>query len=499
MASKKKSGRRSVSTGSVDVHCHVFNAQDVPVRKFVELVYLEKYPGGSLLDPLIDFIEYIMRSGAPTTREEIDELTHAGLRLVRLKPHGTRAYNIRVVSHALEQMWNRSSKDQQWVRQHFSPQLRKHFGNKRQIAVTPTHFRQTAQYLMGLSDIGTWIKFALIYTKPRWEITQELVSLSATQAKDVFLYTPAVLDIGFPLGEGNTSDLGEQVEVMSLIAQIKNRNCAVHAFVAFDPFRASSDANVLATVKDAVLNKGAIGVKMYPPMGFKPCGNANSELDLQMKDILGFCLAEDVPILVHCSFSQFVQPADGVCAAPEAWQAFLKQDGHANLRLNLGHCGGPWDLAANPVTNTIWTETVIKLLGSSDYPHLYADLGDDSWILDPCSNDNMNLMNRLLGFLKDNPNARSRLLYGSDWSLLARETGANNYYASMKKWFGKLLNFTAAEQLGYLGGNALCFLGLAKNKDGSKPKNRQRLEKFRSSKALDMSIFSKIDALRPEC
>jgi len=189
MAAKKKSGRRSVSTGSVDVHCHVFNAQDVPVRKFVELVYLEKYPGGSLLDPLIDFIEYIMRLGAPTTREEIDELTHAGLRLVRLKPHGTRAYNIRVVSHALEQMWNRSSKDQQWVRQHFSPQLRKHFGSKRQIAVTPTHFRQTAQYLMGLPDIGTWIKFALIYTKPRWEITQELVSLSSTQAKDVFLFT----------------------------------------------------------------------------------------------------------------------------------------------------------------------------------------------------------------------------------------------------------------------------------------------------------------------
>ena len=365
--------------------------------------------------------------------------------------------------------------------------------------MTPAHFRQTAQYLMGLSDIGTWIEFALIYTNPRWEITQELVSLSAIQAKDVFLYTPAVLDIGFHLGEGNTSDLGEQVEVMSLIAQIKNRNCAVHAFVAFDPFRASSDANVLATVKDAVLNKGAIGVKMYPPMGFKPCGNANSELDRQMKDILGFCLAEDVPILVHCSFSQFVQPADGVCAAPEAWQAFLKQDGHANLRLNLGHCGGPWDLAANPVTKTVWTETVIKLLGSCDYPHLYADLADDSWILDPCSNDNMNLMNQLLGFLKNNPNARSRLLYGSDWSLLARETGANNYYASMKKWFGKLLNFTAAEQLGYLGGNALCFLGLAKNKDGSKPKNRQRLEKFRSSKALDMSIFSKIDALRPEC
>jgi hypothetical protein len=72
MSSKSKSGRRSVSMGSVDVHCHVFNAQDVPVRKFVELVYLEKDPGGPLLNPLIDFIELIMRFGAPTTREEID-------------------------------------------------------------------------------------------------------------------------------------------------------------------------------------------------------------------------------------------------------------------------------------------------------------------------------------------------------------------------------------------------------------------------------------------
>jgi hypothetical protein len=120
MSSKKKSGRRNVGIGSVDVHCHVFNAQYVPVRKFVELVYLEKYPGGPLLNPLIDFIELIMRSGAPTTREEIDELTRAGLRLNRLKPHGTRAYNIRAVSHALEQMWDRSSKDRQWVRQHFA-------------------------------------------------------------------------------------------------------------------------------------------------------------------------------------------------------------------------------------------------------------------------------------------------------------------------------------------------------------------------------------------
>ena len=59
MPSRKSSRRRTSTSGSVDIHCHVFNARDVPVRKFVELVYLEKYPGGSLLDRLIDFIELV--------------------------------------------------------------------------------------------------------------------------------------------------------------------------------------------------------------------------------------------------------------------------------------------------------------------------------------------------------------------------------------------------------------------------------------------------------
>ena len=48
MPLKKRSRRGTSTSGSIDVHCHVFNARDVPIRKFVELVYLEKYPGGSL-------------------------------------------------------------------------------------------------------------------------------------------------------------------------------------------------------------------------------------------------------------------------------------------------------------------------------------------------------------------------------------------------------------------------------------------------------------------
>ena len=150
------------------------------------------------------------------------------------------------------------------------------------------------------------------------------------------------------------------------------------------------------------------------------------------------------------------------------------------------------------MTKTIWTQTVIELLGDPNaYPNLYADVSDDSFILHPGSADNRELMRKLSGFLRSNLKARARLLYGSDWSLLAREADANDYYECMKTHFCNCLNFTADERRGFLGGNAMRFLGLAKNPNGSKPKNRIRLENFRSTNGLDMSIFSKIDALTP--
>jgi predicted TIM-barrel fold metal-dependent hydrolase len=502
MRANKREVGRARRTAAVDVHCHVFNAWDLPVRRFVQLVYLEKYPGGDLATPLINFIEFIMRSGAPTTGEEIDYLKRNGLTLKRLKRRGTRAHNILAVSRALTMMWVSSPKDRQWVRRHLNPSLRRRLKGKRNVMMTPADFRETARDLMmARGDLATWIHFALIYTWWRWEITHELASLSKTQSAEVFLYTPAILDIGTRLRQPDTSDICEQVEVMRLISLLKGKNYAVHAFVAFDPFRAIGDRNALTVVKDAVLSQGAIGVKIYPPMGIKPCDNTGplgNALNKQMKDFLGFCLREDVPILAHCCFSQYVSlhPEDGACAAPEAWRAFLRQPGHKKLRLDLGHCGGPWDFDDNSVTETNWTKTVIKLLGDPDsYPNLYADISDDSWILDPDSADNQKLMRILSRFLQSNPKARARLLYGSDWSLLAREAGANDYYQCMKTHFCDYLNFSPAERRGFLGGNAVRFLGLAKNADGTKPKNRLRLEHFRSTHKLDMSIFAKIDAL----
>jgi hypothetical protein len=99
------------------------------------------------------------------------------------------------------------------------------------------------------------------------------------------------------------SELADQIEVMRLISQLKQGSFATHYFVPFDPFRKGPRA--LDLMKDAIRNKGAIGVKIYPPMGFKPSDSDQSSgmahhLNDRMKALLDFCLKEDVPILAHC-------------------------------------------------------------------------------------------------------------------------------------------------------------------------------------------------------
>jgi predicted TIM-barrel fold metal-dependent hydrolase len=490
---RKQSARRRAAVNAVDIHCHVFNAQDIPIRGFVELVVLES--NGSILDPIVRIIEFVMRSGAPTASAEIQYLQSRST-YNRIKPF--RLDKVKTVSEAVRLMWLSSPRDRRWVRRHLSPRARARLRGRRRFEITADDFNDAARRLIKSASFGTWIEFAWNYVDWRSNITKKLASLSKEQERDVVLYTPAMLDIGTRLGEPcRMSELADQIEVMRLISKLNHGSFATHCFVPFDPFRKGPMA--LDLVKDAIRNKGAIGVKIYPPMGFKPSDNDRSSgvahhLNDRMKGLLDFCLKEDVPILAHCSYSQYVSKKEGACAAPEAWRVYLDQTGHKNLRLNLGHGGGPWDRDKNPETRTIWTKTVIEMLHCDKYPNLYADFADDSDIIDPDGQPNLDLMTALKSYLKNREKARKRLLYGSDWSLLARESGNTKYYANMKKYFCKRLNFSAEETRGYLGGNAMKFLGLVRD-NGLKLPNRVRLERFRRSNGLDMSLFLNIDAL----
>ena len=498
----------------VDVHCHVFNARDVPIRQFVSLVYLEHSP--KPLQWLLAFICHIMDFDAPDTTQELAEL-RGGVGAIG-RDHGAR--RALALARAVQQMLAGSTKfdppgvaassfnpsNRSWMLQQLSPELQSRIGPAAVGTTGAVDLQGAAQHLLA-GGLRTDIDFAANYIKARWELTDDLAALSPGQEAAVRLYTPALLDIDAWFGATDRSAIGPQIAVMELISARKGRRAAVHAFVPFDPWRAIGDPTALETVKDAIRNRGCLGIKLYPPMGFKPENNdaatfpptvrpaypdAARRVDAQLALLFAFCLAEDVPILAHCSDSQAVSEASRQCANPIHWQAFLDRDAaHAMLRLNLGHFGGPW-------TANGWTETVVAMLGSGKYPNLYSDLSDADFVLpnpDPAERATMDRMTALLDRGKPGTaGARSRLMYGTDWSLLARNPGFEGYYDAMQGRFSAAMRFTDAERAGYLGRNALDFLGLRRGADGTLPASRRRLEAWRDARGLDRQFFRDIDA-----
>ena len=81
-------------------------------------------------------------------------------------------------------------------------------------------------------------------------------------------------------------------------------------FVAWDPFRADG----LDIVKDAVESRGCVGIKVYPPGGYRPWRNDNSDLadrfvqppppevlDARSLALFRWCVSRDLPVFTHCT------------------------------------------------------------------------------------------------------------------------------------------------------------------------------------------------------
>ena len=342
-------------------------------------------------------------------------------------------------------------------------------------------------------------KWAPELAKYRFQIADDAVAIFGGVSVPLFM-APASLDITnwLPTAaeDAPPTPLAKQAELMSLISLIQPDNRALHGFIGFDPWRQVVDeANnthptALEIVQNAIETQGFVGVKIYPPMGFQAIGNASlpdsdfqslqpasitgrgAKIDAALMKLYTYCNANEVAILAHCAASQGPTPQAAMKAHPMHWKALL--DGNpafkGTLRVCLGHFGGLWNFDGG--TATCWTPVVAQYLGSGDYPFLYADLGDFANILNRDASDKITaILGNLQPLLASNPKARERLLYGTDFHLLGREPQYEKYYAQTVAQILPALG--TADLKGFLGGNAVRFLGLAPG-----GKLRARLEKF---------------------
>lgn len=350
----------------------------------------------------------------------------------------------------------------------------------------------------------------------------------------IALFVPLMVDYEYWFRHSKKLPIADQIDSVyrDVVLPFKGR---IHPFAPFDParelaYRAKLPGpgdpdggprekySSLALAKEAVRNKGFIGVKVYNTLGYRPLGNAQvdgqrgkiftrnrleryaaftgEQFDEVLSDLYRFCQREQVPITAHCGHTgiEAYPRASFEFGSPEYWRAVLEE--YPRLHVNLAHFG--WSRPEEYFPRSRWSRFVQTLqsvyrsgrsAGDADtwvrqiagmfgqYPNLYADVAHHTVTDD---DDLLQFREAYEAMSKDHPGVlQKKLLFGIDWHVIARM----DHYTEFLKRYRRVLGgiFSAGEMRDFLGGNALRFLGIlppSRKARGRWSKNWVRLRAF---------------------
>jgi len=314
----------------IDVHCHFFNAADLPVRGFLERVALADYAAAKAQGDASSGIsvavwrgmvakltELILRQRAPSPKKELDFLREsresvamASRQMVRgLLPRGRAAVYpskeilTQVLDHGSPGEASRArglsapqpASAEKTETDEFTDFVRKEMleyqeqapaGARRGLEAPAPSTRSEGPHAApqsiagfiasGRSFFSRYFQWAAILTDYRVNIAGRYRKLYDPQNERIVLATPALIDFNFWLNDQSPSPLSEQIELMGLLSV--RSAFPMHGFAPFDPLREirrpASEPASLQIVKTAIRRYGFLGVKLYSPMGFRPAHNA---------------------------------------------------------------------------------------------------------------------------------------------------------------------------------------------------------------------------------
>jgi len=231
----------------------------------------------------------------------------------------------------------------------------------------------------------------------------------------------------------------EQLKRMQAVA--KYAGFPVVGFVAYSPFRSDS----LSVIQKA-RSMGLLGVKFYPPSGYRPIGNTEAdidpasgvsaaEVDERNRVLFEYCVKNDVPIFTHCSsegMQRFPDKYSGCFSAPQGWANVLGAPEFESLRLCLGHAGGEAEWLADPsspgTTNHCGVDfvpTVVDLCISR--PNVYCDFGYFDGLFKKPETIPWFVARLEAAVARSGGAFARKMCFGTDWHLVAREHNAPAY------------------------------------------------------------------------
>ncbi len=430
----------------IDVHCHFFNAADIPVRGFLQRVVLADYATSKALSNRAEsaislsiwkgmvakLADVMLKYKAPTPQDEMACLKGVqscpGMSVKKAFPgeeplqasKGERGLSDALHRHyqaaqskSLDAPQNDEDVDAfvefvlaEMKRSGAKPPASSSKSLKGLGSSLRSATDAIAQYVSdGRSFFSRYFSWAEVLTDYRGKIAETYYSLYDADRSRLILSAPALVDYSYWLEDQSPSSLQDQVELMGLLSLRQSR--PMHGFVAFDPLRAvrrkASEPDPLDIAKEAVTKHGFLGVKLYSPMGFRPTGNAEhalafpahaslsepgfgEKLDGALDSLYAWCHAEEVPILTHTTQSQSAGPDFAARAEPRFWRRVLSN--YPNLKLNLAHFGNFSQAFAlkggSPVAayDKTWEAEIAEFIKTGRYPNLYADISYFYWALE---------------------------------------------------------------------------------------------------------------------
>lgn len=241
------------------------------------------------------------------------------------------------------------------------------------------------------------------------------------------------------MGAGNVAQsFEEQLQELAMIKRSPEFKDIVFPFIFAHPDR----PNILELVKHFIEEENFAGIKLYPPIGYYP-------FDSRLNGVFKYAEEKRIPITTHCARGGIYyrgEITDAIRVHPITGEHFVEYNKHLfcqhytdpsnyeyilqkfpNLVLNLAHFGGSseWldfiNYESGP--EPTWYEKVIALV--KKYPNVYTDISYTMY--------DTSLYFQLKKVLADDA-VRSKILFGSDFYMVERETEELSFYNKLKNY-----------------------------------------------------------------
>lgn len=522
----------------IDVHSHVFNASDLPSERFIRIVFLKHYPKQAIsvmniddpdgMDQLLHLFTFLVgRTGAPSAFQEMKALEAGSAQKKYLLGSendkemilGIADYTKPGAAVADDGGPVRKNKILRALDLAAGPGAVAVAGgdeDERRLAKAQNAFRSV--------DLGTILRWFGLFTRYRHSLAEQLASDHESQKFPVAMLCPALVDYDHWLGQHldapdqtrvkGSSSLVDQVGVMGRIARRKT-GPVVHSYVPFDPLRqAAWDAGVykafdpLSLVKKALREDGFIGVKLYPPMGFRAIGNADKcqryseeksetikrllalgppdptvvdckspypvpgspalgrRLDAAMTRLFDTVVAENGVIMAHTNDSNGANDGFSHRADPAYWLPVFKK--WPTLHVSLAHFGSfdAQSVGAPPSAQkeeASWEWTLGRYIRDNPDAPVYADISYLVEIVGKSAAAQADYKRVVKEWFRQfDPDCR-HLMFGTDWMMLGVDPAYVGYTERVYSFFSSIFNGNAAKLERLFSGNAAAFLGLRTN------------------------------------